>query len=373
MQRLLKSMAFILLGALLCFGSVSCRKKTEEPTDGSDLITAITAKEESVNLKVGESLLITNYYEIESSAKLSAAQKACDYTSSDESIVKINSKKAEALNSGTVTITVTSKIDETKSCTFSITVAKVFIDRELSMIPSEDDFSNEWDEQTNTGSFTTSAALTNYYYISEINSTKWYVETDITVNAISGEDRWPKIGIVARSFNSQGVETMVTFYLNASIGLYDSYDEAGNFVKGQDNYLWHEFGVCEVSQGGHWAWEEGITDSLARHHDYAWSIGEANAITLGKTVKLGVLRNEGEFHVFLNGTYKGSFKLSNELDILIEGGQVLPSHVGFFEFSGNVTYSNYSATADATKVAEKLSTIKAEEINFIQEFMVDEK
>lgn len=372
MQKAFKTIAFLFLGILICFSSVSCKVKTQEPTN-SDIISAITATEESVSMKIGESILLTNCYEIESSTKLSAAQKACDYTSSDESVVKINSKKAEAVNSGTVTITVTSKIDTTKSCTFTIVVAKVFIDRELSMIPSEDDFSKEWDESTNTGEFTTSAALTNYYYISDIHSTKWYVETDIKVNQISGEDRWPKIGFVARAFNSQNVETMVAFYLNASIGLNDTYDEAGNLVKGQDNYSWTEFGVCEVSQGGHWAWEEGITDSLARHHDYAWTVGQNEVITLGKTVKLGVLRNDGDFHIFLNGVYKGSFKLSNELDILMEGGQLLPSHVGFFEFSSNVTYSNYFATQDAAKVAEKLATIKAEDINFIQEFMVDEK
>ena len=76
MQKVFKTLAFIILGALLCFSSVSCGEKTKEPSSGSDLITAITAKEESVNLKIGESLLLTNYYEIESSTKLSAINEA---------------------------------------------------------------------------------------------------------------------------------------------------------------------------------------------------------------------------------------------------------------------------------------------------------
>ena len=347
MKRIL---AFTLLICLLCATVMGCGDGGNTNTDA--VIESLTAKEESVDLKIGESLLLTNYYEIKGSSALSAAQRACTYESSNPEIVKISAKRAEAVASGTATITVTSKVDTTKSCTFDIVVGKVFIDRDLSMVPSEDDFSNEWDEATNTGSFKTSSGITNFYYIADIYSTQWYVETDITLHKVNFDDRWPKVGIVAAGKNASGMETMVAFFLNASIGLNDTY-ENGNLIKGADNNYWNEFGVCEVAQGGHWAWEEGITNSLARHHDYAWNTGDTK-ITFDTTFKLGVARDGANFHVYVNGTYMGSFQLSASLDILYENGQPMASHVALYQFSSEVTFSNYLATADAAEVAKKI-------------------
>ncbi len=348
MKKIITTVALVLLSCMLCLVVTACGE-----TEPSSPIASLTAKEKSTTLKIGEDLLLTNFYEIKGNSALSAAQKACTYESSNPEIVKINGKRAEALASGAVTITVTSNVDNTKTCSFEVVVGKVFIDREMSMIPSEDDFTNEWDEATGTGSFRTSSGITNFYYIADIYSTKWYVETEITVHSVNWDDRWPKIGIVAQNENSQGIETMVAFYLNASIGLGDYYDENGHVVRAEDNNNWNEFGVCEVAQGGHWAWEDGITDSLARHHDYAWNTGE-NTITYETKFKLGVARDGANFHVYVNDTYMGSFQLSAELDVLYENGQPVASNVAFYHFSCDATFSNYSATADETEVAKKI-------------------
>ena len=356
MKKIITTVSLVILACMLCLVFTGCvEEKPAEETNPASVIASLTATEKSTTLKIGESLLLTNFYEIKGTSTLSAAQRACTYESSNPEVVKINAKRAEAVAPGTATITITSNVDSTKSCTFEIVVARVFIDRELSMIPSEDDFTNEWDEAKGTGSFRTSSGITNFYYIADIYSTKWYVETEITVHSVNGDDRWPKIGIVAQNENSQGIETMVAFYLNASIGLGDYYDENGNFVRAEDNNNWNEFGVCEVAQGRHWAWEDGITDSLARHHDYAWSTGE-NKITFDTTFKLGVARDGANFHVYVNSNYMGSFQLSAELDILYEDGQPVASHVGFYHFSCDATFSNYSATADETEVAKKIPT-----------------
>ena len=368
MKKLIAALTLVILVCLMCFGLASC-KPDETPGTGNppstsnqggngdnkdpaSVIASLTATEASTEMKVGDTILITNFYEIKGVSSLSAAQRACTYESSNPEIVKINAKRAEAVAPGTATITVTSNADNTKTCSFEVTVSKVFIDRELSMIPSEDDFTNEWNSETGTGSFRTSSGITNFYYIADIESNQWYVETDITVHTVNWDDRWPKIGIVASGKNSNGVETMVAFFLNASIGLNDTWNDAG-LVKGEDNLNWNEFGVCEVAQGQHWAWEAGITNSLARHHDYAWNTG-ANTITYGTTFKLGVARDGMNFHVYVNGNYMGSFALSSELDILCEDGQPIASHVGFYQFSSDVTFANYFATQDAAKVAEKI-------------------
>ena len=368
MKKIIAALTLAILVCLMSFGLASCQTPEtpdtnkdpgttdqggkEENKDPESVIASLTATESSTEMKVGDTILLTNFYEIKGTSSLSAAQRACTYESSNPEIVKINAKRAEAVAPGTATITITSNADNTKTCSFEVTVSKVFIDRELSMIPSEDDFTNEWDSESGTGSFRTSSGITNFYYIADIESTQWYVETDITVHAVNWDDRWPKIGIVASGKNSSGVETMVAFFLNASIGLNDSWTDAG-LVKGQDNLNWNEFGVCEVAQGQHWAWEQGITNSLARHHDYAWNTG-TNTITFGTTFKLGVARDGMNFHVYVNGNYMGSFALSSELDILYEDGQPLASHVGFYQFSSDVTFANYFATQDAAKVAEKI-------------------
>ena len=350
-QIMKKILAVALALCLLCVAVAGCNKEDGGKTDS--VIASLTAKETSVTLKIGESVLITNYYEIKGSSALSAAQRTCTYESSNPEVVKISAKRAEAVSSGTATITITSKVDQTKSCSFEIVVSKVFIDRDLSMIPSEDDFSNEWDEAAGTGSFKTSSGLTNFYYISDINSTQWYVETDIIVHKVNFDDRWPKIGIVASGKNASGVETMVAFFLNASIGLHDSYDENGGLIKGDDNNAWNEFGVCEVAQGGHWAWEAGITNSLARHHDYAWNTGDAR-ITFDTTFKMGLARDGANFHLYVNGNYMGSFQLSESLDILYEDGKPMDSHVALYQFNSEVTFANYLATSDAAEVAKKI-------------------
>lgn len=354
MKRIITAVSLTILACMLCLLVTSCGpQQGTNNNDTKSIIESLTAKESSTTLKIGESILLTNFYEIKGTSALSAAQRACTYESSNPDIVKINAKRAEAVAPGTATITVTSNVDNTKTCSFEVVVAKVFIDRDLSMIPSEDDFTNEWDEAKGTGSFRTSSGLTNFYYISDIYSTQWYVESDITIHNVTWEDRWPKIGIIAQNKNDSGIETMVAFYLNASIGLNDTYDENGVFVKGVDNNEWNEFGVCEVAQGGHWAWEQGITDSLARHHDYAWNTGD-NKITYETTFKLGVARDGMNFHIYVNGEYKGSFQLSESLEILYENGAPVASHVGFYHFNCDATFSNYKATADAAEVAAKI-------------------
>ena len=366
MKKLLKVLTICLLVLAMCFVAAGCNKGNDGgngnngTTDGGNnggtqdpasVIDSITATEASATLKVGESLLLTNYYEIKGTSTLSGSQRACTYVSSNPEVVAINAKRAEAVAPGTATITITSSADTTKSCSFEVVVERVFIDRELTTISSEDDFSNEWNEELGTGSFQTSSGITNFYYIDGIESTKWYVETDITLNSVKWEDRWPKFGIVVQHEDDNGNESMVAFFLNATIGLNDYTDDKGNPVKGEDNVNWNQFGVCEVHQG-HWAWEQNITNDLARHQDSAWTINDT--ITYGTTFKLGVARDGANFHVYVNGNYVGSYQLSADLEILYEDGQPVAGHVGFYQFASDVTFSNYSATTDAATIAAKV-------------------
>lgn len=315
------------------------------------VIKSLTANEEVVNLSEGDYLLLTQYYTIEGNSKLTATQKACEYESSDPSIVVIEGKTATALKPGEVTITVTSKEDSTKKCSFDIKVTGVFIDRDLTVIQDGDDFTNEWNEETGTGSFRTDKnADSNFYYVRGVKSKKWYVETDITVNEVNG-DRFPKIGIFANGYNSSNAETLVSFFLNADIGVNDTWsEELQAEVMGEDNLNWTNFGVCEMAQGGQWAWDDGVGNSLARHNDTAYTA--PTPITFGTTFKLGVARDDNNFHVWVNKTYAFTYQISTDLTILSENGSTLDSHVGFFHFKSDVTFANYVKTEVVEEVSK---------------------
>ena len=69
----------------------------EENKDPENVIASLTATESSTEMKVGDTILLTNFYEIKGTSSLSAAQRACTYESSNPEIVKINAKRAEAV------------------------------------------------------------------------------------------------------------------------------------------------------------------------------------------------------------------------------------------------------------------------------------
>ena len=116
-KKPIKFFAIAVLAMLLCTGLAACGEE-------ESAIKSLTANESVYSLKIGETLLLTNCYKIEGNATLSAAQKACEYTSSDENVAKISNKKVEGVETGEATITVTSKVDPSKSCSFTIKVGK---------------------------------------------------------------------------------------------------------------------------------------------------------------------------------------------------------------------------------------------------------
>lgn len=330
--------------------SSSSSSKVTEQTSSSkitstSIIKEVVANESTIEVSQGSSVLLTKYYTIEGYEQLKPSQKTCTYESSDETVATIDGRSVVGVAPGEATITVTSKEDPSKSCTIDVVVKGVFLDHELTMNEEGDDFSNEYNEETGTGSFTTTSMMTNFYTIRGINSKRWFVETDITVHEVANNDRYPKIGIFTNAYNSTNAETMVTFFLNADIGANDTWDEAaGTMVNGQDNLNWTSFGVCEMGFGGQWAWNGGVSNTIARHQDAAYQ--ESSPITYETKFKLGVTRNGADFHIFVNGNYAFSYQLSSDLAILFENGSELDSRVGFYHYNSKVTFANYRASAD---------------------------
>lgn len=327
---------------------------TSEGTEQS-VIKSLTAKSEEVSAKVGETLLITSYYTITGYSSLNAAQKTCTYTSSNEAVVKITSKSMKMLSAGEAVVTVVSKTDETKTCSFKVTVKDIYFDRSISRISSEDNFDNELIDDG--GTIRTSSSVTGEYYVNNFTGTKWIASTDFTIKSVSSSELFPKMGITANSLsNAEGESNGVFFFLNAEI-------------TSSGNTQWNKFGVCEVFNGGNWAWNPGVTDAVARHKDDLYTLPNDEKVTYDTKVSMTMVRDGFDFHMWVNGAYAGSMKVLEYLFASMETGDPAPCAVGFFQFNSDVIFENYSASADEAAVDAAISGI--ENMTYITEWSVD--
>lgn len=309
-------------------------------------IKSLTAKNEVVNGKIGETLLITSFYTITGYKSLSSSEKSCTYQSSDESIVKIFSKSMKLVGVGEATITVTSKIEKEKSCTFKVVVEDIYFDRNISTVLPEDDFSKELPE--NGGVIESKAMSSGDYFINSVKAVTWMVTVDITIKEVKTDELFPKWGIVVDSMenSADGMNNRLYFFLNGEIGE-------------SKNYNWNKFGVCEVFNGSNWAWNPGVTNDSARHCDAFYT--HPTDITLETKFTMSMARDGENFHMWVNDTYVKSTKDRYYFKDL--EGNATPSTVGFFQFNSDVVFENYSASTDETAVREKIDAIG--EKNFI--------
>lgn len=317
---------------------------SSEETSEDSVIKSLVAKSEVVNARIGETSLITSYYSITGKSSLSAAQKKCTYETSNESIVKIVNTSMKAVGVGEATITVTSKVDTTKTCSFKVVVKDIFFSRETSSIQPDDDFDQELLEDG--GIVRTKASFTGDYFINGIDSTTWMATTEITVNSVTPSEKFPKFGIVASTGSNaaEGGDNRLYFFLNAEIG-------------NSENSSWNRFGVCEVFNGSSWAWNPGVGDTVARHNDGFYVLPNEDVITYATKFKVSMARDGFDFHMWVNDTYAGSMTIQEYLFTGFDG-LTCNSSVGFFQFNSDVTFSGYSATSDATEVQAKISSIE---------------
>ena len=328
-------------------------KKTESTS--TSIITSLTANSDVVNLSIDEGMTLTTCYTIKGKSSLNAAQKGCTYESSDSSIVKIVNKTMKAVGVGEATITVTSKTDPTKSCSFKVVVKDVFFDRSISSVVGDDDFSHELPDD---GGYIISAGLSQGdYFIKGVEAVEWYVSVDITVDSVASTELYPKFGIVTSTLANTAYENKLYFFLNAEI------TSAGITS-------WADFGACEVANGGNWAWNPSVNNATARHKNAIYTAPEA--ITYGQTWTIAVARSGFDFHMWVNGVYAGSLTTLTDLFGVNNGTEFVPaaSGVGFFQFNSAVKYENYSVTTDAAEVAAKIASIETP--RYVQTWDIDD-
>ena len=327
----------------------SSSSSTAKPSSSSvadSVIKSLTAKSENVSMKIDESLNAANYYVLTGKTSLNAKQKLCTVVSENENIVSVvNNKTMKAKGLGTTKITVTSKVDETKSCSFIVTVTDVYFDRTESLIPAGDEMDKELKEDG--GVIRTSSVNTGEYMVKGVSGTKVFVETEFTIHSVANSEKYPKIGVFASSVgNTDPNNNKLYLFLNAVIGA-------------SNNTSWDGIGICEVENGTNWAWNPGVGDTTARHKDFIYNIPEA--VTYETKVKLGMARDGFTFHFWVNDVYVKSAVILDYLMGTYDSTTLTytpaDSMVGFFQFNSDVTFENYDATADEAKVNEKIASI----------------
>ena len=327
--------------------NVTSNPQTSSKADDGNKIKSITAVEEVVTTKVGKSINLKNYYKVNpvSGKSLSSTDAKVTFTLSSSTVAKLSASSLKAIAPGECTITVTSKIDETKFCSFKVVVKDVYFDAGFSKVDTRDDLEKEL--IADGGTIRTLSKTSGEVVVKDINATKWYAETSFVVNSVDETEKWPKIGIFTTTAGNSSIANQVYFFLNAVVG------DAGNST-------WNDFGVCEVENSENWAWNSGVTNTTARHVDNAYT--NPDSITFGTKVKMGVLREGLYFHVYVNDNYKFTIRT---LETLFNGedNQPISSRVGFFQFNSDVTFSDYgNTTADETVVNEKLAALPDEKI-----------
>ncbi len=380
-KRFFKSLvALFLVGSAL--GVASCGNRdnptTENPTTGGDnpttvtpttadttnsttsveksVIKSLTALAESFELRVGDKKALNAFYELKGFAALNNKQKQCSYVSDNPEVISIpdKSKYLFALQTGSANITVTSDVDKTKTCSFKITVKDVFFNHETSSISPDDDFSLELPEDG--GKVESKGMQSGDYFVKGIDSTVWMTEVEISVKEVYKDEKYPKFGIVASAMDNanEGTENRVYFFLDAAIG-------------SSENYSWRNFGFCEVFNGGSWAWNPGVGNSIARHADACYSLPDGQTITTTEKIeegstaftkfKMKVAHDGLDFHMWVNDNYAASMKVLPYLFSDADGNAV-KSTCGFFQFQSHAIFENYSATQDAETVRAAINSIE---------------
>lgn len=353
-KNILKCLSILVLTGSI-FTMASCGEKpsnssvdtpaTSAPatSEATSNIKEIKATVEKIEMKVGKGGSIKDYYEIigANGKKITTGTDSrCTYATSDASIVKLTgSSGITPVSAGEATITITSKSDNTKTCTIPVVVKEAFFDFNLSKSDGLDltkEHPNDGGIVTETGDYGTNIL------VKGVDSTKWYAECTFSLNSVLSTETYPKVGIFTSTQDKTNpANNQLYFFLDAWIG-------------DNNNSTWTNYGVCEVENEGNWAWNPGVGNATARHKDNGYT---GTAVTYGTEFTLGLLRDGLDFHCYVGGEYR--FSLTTLDSLFKNGDDVATSMVGFFDFNSSVTYSKYSATADEAKVNEKLGAISS--------------
>ena len=311
----------------------------------TSLIKSIDVKNPNVQIKLGETVQLPDLYTVvpNGNTKLTSSQALCTYVSSNPAAVKVISRLIKAIGLGDSDITITSVKDPTKTNTLHVTVLDVYFDREYSKVFVEDNFEHELVDEGHYVESTGGASAD--YYIKDVFATKFMTTVTCQMNGVTDGEDFPKMGIQTNTMESTAIpnNAMYFFFNPEQISTHTS---------------WTAFGMCEVQNGSNWAWNPGVTHATARHIDHLYE--SPTPITYGTQFSLTMVRNDFDFHFWVNDIYVGSVTTLEDLFGKDDGsGNIVPaeSRVGYFQFNSKIKFSNYSYSLDETEIAAKIGSV----------------
>ena len=328
-------------------GSSHVQQPSSSEEAPSSPIKSLTATVEHLDVKLGESISITQYYKLVGFKALNSKEKKVTIVSSNVEAVKIVGAIMTGLVvDGESTITITSQADATKSCSFTVKVKDIYFNRVYSEINALDDLEHEL--PADGGYIQTTGGTSDMLIFNQEASTKFMVSTKLAVNSVTDGELWPKFGLVFKQVDADKDLTTnyAIFFLDGPMNRVN---------EGKAN--WTDFGYCEI-MGGTFGWDS--APAYARHKEDVFikdtpidynEFFTMTAVVDGRNLHMFLGYGEGE-----NAKEVYMYTLEGYADLFGEGqgNGFIP---GFFQFNSVVTYKDYSYTTDADAIAAKMNGV----------------
>ena len=322
------------------------QEEGEEETTTSP-IKSLVATIENKELKKGEAISVTSFYKLTGYKTLTSKEKKVNIVSSDPDAVKVvGNIMTGVMPNKTATITITSQVDASKSCSFTVNVKDIYFNRTYSEINGADDLSKELIEDG--GIVQTTGGMSDMLIFDQEARTSFMVETKIAVNSVSDGELWPKFGLVFKQVDEEKDLTMnyMLVFLDGPM------NRVSNGVAS-----WTDFGYCEIANAT-FGWD--TQPATAKHKEDVFIKSEALNYEEFFTLKCVV---EGrKIHAFLG--YGEGASATEVYMFTVEGqeyiygdGQGHGFIPGFFQFNSVVTYKEYSYTTDADAIAAQMAGV----------------
>ena len=317
-------------------------------------IKSLVATVESKELKLGEAVSVASFYKLTGYKALTSKEKKVNIVSSDPESVKVVGNIMTGMKAdGTSTITITSQADQTKSCSFNVSVKDIYFNRTYSEINGEDDLSKEL--IADGGIVQTASGMSDMLIFNQKPSTNFMVEAKISVQSVSDGELWPKFGLVFKQVDENEDLTLnfLTIFLDGPMN---------RVADGVAN--WTDFGYCEIANGS-FGWDS--NPSFARHKEDVFI--KNDAINYNEFFTLKSVVEGRKIHNFLG---YGEGESAKEVYMFtIEGyehiygeGQGHGFIPGFFQFNSVVTFKEYSYTTDADAIAAQMAGVVEREADY---------
>ena len=304
-------------------------------------------------LSVTDRIGTTALFEIKANPgnTLKTADKKVTITSSNPEVLLVEntgtvvSTFLSALKPGEVKLVIQSTVQESARLEIDMTVLDSVFDRQaqdgfFGNSWENVDFTHEVDEVDPYIKTIAEDQINHQFYFRDSYTDRCYTECEFTFySELDGTAHMPKLGFVFSTMaeNDSGLDSVSFIYFDTDCR------------NGNDTFT--TVGYNEIAHGV-WGWDNGGGNPLAK------SFGmykDETGVKIGETVKIGVVKEGYNYHVYFNGNYVKSVESSLDgFSVDKTQTKAAPTICGLFDFKSEVKYGNYLFTTDEAVVASKI-------------------